>query len=159
MEGGKGGAPRLVKVSAWLCALMLFISVLPLYAISFYSHPHYDDYGFSVNVRHAWQDTGSVSALLKTVAQSAAHVRQTWQGTYLGTVLSNVQPGVFSENLYFITTFILLTAFLVCFGFFFYTVLRVLFQAGNYEITNTYQPRDVLDAAADAADQRRLLLV
>ena len=135
MEGGKGGASRLVKVSAWLCALMLLVSVLPLYAISFYSHPHYDDYGFSVNVRHTWQDTGSVSALLKTVAQSAAHVRQTWQGTYLGTVLSNVQPGVFSENLYFITTFILLTAFLVCFGFFFYTVLRVLFQAGNYEIT------------------------
>lgn len=133
MQGGKGGASRFFKVFAWLCALMLMISVLPLYAISFYSHPHYDDYGFSANVRHAWADTGSVLTLLKAAAQSASSVRQTWQGTYLGTILSNVQPGVFSENLYFLTTFILLTAFLVCFGFFFATVLRVLFNAGFHE--------------------------
>ena len=134
MLGGKSVPSRGMKVFAWLCALMLLISVLPLYAISFYSHPHYDDYGFSANVRHAWQDTGNIAALLKTAAESARSVRETWQGTYLGTILSNVQPGVFSENLYFLTTFILLTAFLLCFGFLFYTVLKVLFKAGIHEI-------------------------
>ncbi|MFH1512242.1 MAG: hypothetical protein ABIG45_02690 [Bacillota bacterium] len=134
MQSGRSGASLWVKVFAWLCALMLLAGVLPLYAISLYSHPHYDDYGFSANVRHTWEDTGSVSALLETVAESARSVRQTWQGTYLGTVLSNVQPGVFSESLYFFTTFILLTAFLLCFGFFFNTVLKLLFRAGSYEI-------------------------
>jgi len=134
MEDGKSGAPRMFRAIAWLCALMLLLGVIPLYAISFYSHPHYDDYGFSRNVRQAWQDTGSIRTLLKTAAESAANVRQTWQGTYLGTILSNVQPGVFSENLYYLTTFILLTAFLLCFGFFFYTVLKVLFHAEFHTI-------------------------
>ena len=129
MEGGKSGTPRAFKAVAWLCALMLLLSVIPLYAISLYSHPHYDDYGFSRNVHQTWQDTGSVLAVFKTAAQSAANVRQTWQGTYLGTILSNVQPGVFSESLYFLTTFLLLTAFLFCFYFFFQTVLKVLFRA------------------------------
>ncbi len=134
MLGGKSGPSRGMKGFAWLCALMLFISVVPLYAISVYSHPHYDDYGFSENIRHAWQDSGSLATLFKTVSESARSVRETWQGTYLGTVLSNIQPGVFSENLYFLTTFILLTAFLFCFGFFFYTVLKALFGAGGHEI-------------------------
>ena len=89
---------------------------------------------FSANVRHTWQDTGNIGALLKTAAESARSVRETWQGTYLGTILSNVQPGVFSESLYFLTTFILLTAFLLCFGFLFYTVLKILFKAGICEI-------------------------
>ncbi len=134
MQGVKGSALPREKVVAWLCALMLLVSVLPLLAISFYSHPHYDDYGFSANVHHAWLDSGNMVTLLKTAAQSAVSVRQNWQGTYLGTILSNVQPGVFSENLYFLTTFILLAAFLLCFGFFFATVLRVWFKAAGYEI-------------------------
>ena len=129
MQGGKGGASLREKVFAWLCVLMLLVSILPLYTISVYSHPHYDDYGFSSNVRHAWQDSGSIGTLLQTAVQSARNVRQTWQGTYLGTILSNVQPGVFSENLYFLTTVILLTAFLLCFAFFFHTVLRLLCKA------------------------------
>ena len=134
MQGGKSGASSRGKVLAWLCVLMLFVSILPLYAISFYSHPHYDDYGFSYHVRHAWQDSGSLATLLQTAVQSARSVRQTWQGTYLGTILSNIQPGVFSENLYFLTAFILLTAFLLCFAFFFYTVLRVWFKAERWQI-------------------------
>ncbi|HPF89002.1 MAG TPA: hypothetical protein PK537_13235, partial [Candidatus Limiplasma sp.] len=133
MQLGKGGTRRAVKVFAWLCALMLLIGVIPLYAISFYSHPHYDDYGFSANVHHTWLDSGSLFAVLQTTVESARNVRQTWQGTYLGTILSNIQPGVFSENLYFLTTFILLTAFLLCFGFFFRTVLRIGYKANGYE--------------------------
>ncbi len=134
MEGGKVSTSRAFKALAWLCALMLLASVIPLYAIAFYSHPHYDDYGFSINVRHAWLDTGDIGTLMQTVAQSAETVRQTWQGTYLGTVLSNLQPGVFSESLYFLTAFFLLTAFLAGFFYFFHTVLRVLFLADFHQI-------------------------
>lgn len=133
MQAVEGGAKRSMKVLAWICALMLVVSVLPLYAISFYSHPHYDDYGFSGDVHHAWMDGADLGTLLKTVAESAANVRQTWQGTYLGTILSNLQPGVFSESLYFLTTFFLLTILLVCFGFFFQTVLHIWCKAGRYE--------------------------
>jgi hypothetical protein len=111
------------RLLAWLCALVLAASVLPLYVLSLYNHPYYDDYLFSAQVHAAWQKTHSLGAVLEAAVQSVAYTRATWQGTYTGTILSNVQPGVFSESLYFLTTFLLLTVFLLCFGF----LLKVLF--------------------------------
>ncbi len=110
------------RLAAVLCALALLASALPLYAISLYNHPYYDDYGFSADVHAVWKQTGSLSAVFAQAIQSAKETRQNWQGTYTGTLLSNVQPGVFSESLYFVASFFLLTAFLVC-GWFFLTTL------------------------------------
>lgn len=112
----------LCKAFAWLCVLALVASTLPLYAISFFNHPYYDDYGFSAGVHQAWKETGSLGAVLSSAVESAAETRRTWQGTYTGTMLSNLQPGLFSEELYWIGNFVLLTALIVCFWFFFDTV-------------------------------------
>lgn len=115
---------RTKRVLAWVCALLLLVSTLPLYVISVYNHPYYDDYGFSADVHAVWQEQHSLPQVLDASLRSAQYVRNTWQGTYTGTLLSNIQPGVFSESLYFLTTFFLLTAFLLCFGFF----LKVVFM-------------------------------
>lgn len=117
-------ASRSKRLLAFFCALLLVISTLPLYVISLFNHPYYDDYNFSADVHHTWKETGSFTAVLQTTLRSAQAVRQNWQGTYTGTLLSNLQPGVFSESLYFLTTFFLLTVFLLCFGFF----LKVVFK-------------------------------
>lgn len=111
---------------AWLCVLVLILSTLPLYVISFDNHPYYDDFGFSAGVHKAWKETGSMGAVLSAAVESAADTRQTWQGTYTGTILSNLQPGLFSENLYWISSFVLLTALIVCFWFFFDTAFGQL---------------------------------
>ena len=118
---------------ALLCILLLLAGTLPLYAIAFYNHPYYDDFGFSADVRAVWQATHNPAQVLTTALSSAAAVRQRWQGNYTGTLLSNVQPGVFSEGLYYLTTFILLTAHLLCFGFLLHTVLRRVLRAGRAE--------------------------
>ena len=90
------------RLAAVLCALALLVSVIPLYAISLYNHPYYDDYGFSAEVHQVWKETGSLTAVLRQAIESAKVTRQDWQGTYTGTLLSNVQPGIFSESLYFV---------------------------------------------------------
>ncbi|MBE5793196.1 MAG: hypothetical protein E7323_00745 [Clostridiales bacterium] len=110
------------RLAAVLCALALLASALPLYAISVYNHPYYDDYSFSADVHQVWQETGSLSAVLRQAIQSAKETRQNWQGNYTGTLLTNVQPGIFSESLYFVASLILLTAFLLCGWFFLGTV-------------------------------------
>ena len=107
----------------WLSVAALVLGALPLYAISLYNHPYYDDYGFSAKAHQAWRDTGSVGAVLRAAWESALETRQGWQGTYTGTLLSNVQPGIFSEQLYFIGTFVLLTALIACFLCFFSVVM------------------------------------
>ncbi len=114
---------RTLRTLAVLCSvLMLLVSALPLYAISLYNHPYYDDYGFSAAVHQVWKETGSFGAVLRQALVSAQETRMNWQGTYTGTLLSNVQPGVFSEGLYWIGAVFLLTAFLGCGWFFLATV-------------------------------------
>ncbi len=119
MQSGKQSLRRLAVLG---CVLLLVLSALPLYAISFYNHPYYDDYGFSAGVHQVWLETGSFGAVLRQALSSARETRLGWQGTYTGTLLSNVQPGVFSEGLYWIGTFFLLTAFLLSGWFFLATV-------------------------------------
>ena len=116
----------LTTAFAWLCVLALVLSTLPLYAIAFYNHPYYDDFGFSAGVHQAWKETGSLAAVFAAAWESAGHTRQTWQGTYTGTMLSNLQPGLFSESLYWIGSFLLLTALIVCFWLFFEIVFAKL---------------------------------
>lgn len=130
-RGGAWRNPR--KLLALACALLLAVGTLPLYAIAFANHPYYDDYSFSGGVRQVWQQTRDPLAVLGAAVAGAREVRANWQGTYTGTFLSHVQPGVFAENLYWITTFLLLTAYLLGFGFFFTTVLRTVLRAGRAE--------------------------
>ena len=106
----------------WLSVAALVVGTLPLYAISFSNHPYYDDYGFSAGVHQAWTQEGTLGAVLSAAWESARWTRENWQGTYTGTLLSNVQPGVFSEGLYFLGTFVLLTAMIACFLYFFAVV-------------------------------------
>lgn len=115
----KNKASRKRRIATLGCIVVLTLSVLPLYAISFYNHPYYDDFNFSAGVHSVWQETGSLSAVLTAAWAGAKEVRATWQGTYTGTLLSNIQPGVFDEGLYFIGSLFILTAFLLCFGYFF----------------------------------------
>ncbi len=124
---------RAVRLLAVGCVLLLLAGVLPLYAISFYNHPYYDDYNFSQGVHAVWAETHSLPQALSAAFAGAQNVRATWQGTYTGTLLTNLQPGVFSESLYWLTTFVLLTAFLLCFGYFYKTVFRTVLGAGRAE--------------------------
>lgn len=110
------------RVATLSCIVILALSVLPLYAISFYNHPYYDDFNFSAGVHSVWRETGDLGAVLATAWTGAKEVRDTWQGTYTGTLLSHIQPGVFDESLYFIGSFFILTAFLLCFGYCFKVV-------------------------------------
>lgn len=113
---------KIRRITAWICVLVLVLSTLPLYAICVYNHPYYDDYGFSAGVHQAWKQTGSLSGVLQAAVDSARNTRQNWQGTYTGTMLSNLQPGLFSESLYWIANVFLLTAFIGCFLVFFAAV-------------------------------------
>ena len=56
---------RLRRGLLWLSVAALVLGALPLYAISLYNHPYYDDYGFSAKAHQAWRDTGSVGAVLR----------------------------------------------------------------------------------------------
>ena len=66
----------------WVCvlAVVLVASLVPLLAIAQYSHPSADDYPYALATHAAWQETGSVWAVLRAAAHTVAQRYQTWQG-------------------------------------------------------------------------------
>ncbi len=117
------------RVVAALCVLLRLAGVAPMYAIAFYNHPYYDDFGFTIEPHAVWRDTGDVGATLRAGWERAKLERSTWQGTYTSTVLSAVQPGVFSETYYYWTTLLLLTSLLLGVGFAVWAFCREMLNA------------------------------
>ncbi len=115
------------RVLVWLCVTVLLLSLLPLYALSFYNHACYDDFGFSILTHDAWRDSGSWLETIRAAVQNTIGIRQTWEGTYATSFISALQPAVSGEHLYWLTTLVLLSFFLFALWFFFrQMLLRVL---------------------------------
>ena len=113
----------------WLCVAALLVTLLPLYALSFYNHACYDDFGFSIRTHEAWRDTGSLLSTLRAAVENTVTIRQTWEGTYATSFLSALQPALGGEGLYWLTTALLLTFFLLSLGFFLRQVVMRLLGA------------------------------
>lgn len=118
------------RLIAFLCAFVLLASLVPLYVLALYNHPFYDDFGFSIQIHHVWNQTGSVGEAVKEAWQNMLNTRRTWQGNYTATFLSGIQPGVFDEQLYFLTTVILLTSLVIGCSTLIVSALRKLLKAG-----------------------------
>lgn len=106
------------KMLMWLCIAALLMSVVPLYALSAYNHACYDDFGFTLRTHGVWRETGSVLETAKAAIINTVEMRNTWQGTFSTSVISAMQPAQFDEGLYWMTTALLLTAFLAALWFF-----------------------------------------
>ncbi len=106
------------RAVAWLCLLMLLLGILPLYAQALYNHSFYDDLGFSLLTRGAWEGTGNLFAVLEAGVRNTLGIRNTWEGTYSTSFISAFQPALFGEGAYWATTFVLLTVFLLAVWYF-----------------------------------------
>lgn len=87
-----------------ILAGLFVLSLLPVLAVAFYNHPRADDYTYGAVLRKVI-DAGQ--GFPDAVAAIAAYVRSTyahWQGSFSAVVLFTLQPGVFSDNAYWLTT-------------------------------------------------------
>ena len=104
------------RISSRLLCLMLtallLISLVPLYALSFFNHACYDDFGFSIRTHAAVQAGGGFAGAVAAAFENTVIIRNTWEGTYTTSFISALQPAIFGEGNYWITTAILLTFFL-----------------------------------------------
>lgn len=126
------------RALVWLCVAALLISLTPLYIISFYNHACYDDLGFSLLTRDAWLDTGSFISTVEAAVRNTTGIRQTWEGTYATSFISALQPALFGEGLYWLTTVILLSFFLISLWIFMRRVLVRLLGADKQAFWMAY---------------------
>ncbi len=103
---------------------LLLLSLIPLIWIAFYNHPANDDFVFGLRTMRAWRDTGSLGELLQAAAEEVKAAYGSWQGSFSAVFLFALQPGIFDESLYWITTPVLLAFLLGGTMTFCWTVLR-----------------------------------
>lgn len=111
------------RIIAVIMLIIFFVSLIPIIIASFYSHPVQDDFGYSYLVHEAINNNGALDKVIKAAFQKTLDTYLTWQGTYAAVFIMTLQPGVFSQDYYFLTTLILLTALIVSTFCFTYTVL------------------------------------
>lgn len=104
---------KLISLIALILVAGLFISLIPLLVSSLYARPLFDDFGYSASVRQAVQAGSGVKGVLSAVWQEISYRYETWQGTYAAIGLFSIQPAAFSDNLYFLTTVVMLVALIV----------------------------------------------
>jgi hypothetical protein len=87
---------------------LLILSLLPLFAIAIYSRPGVDDFKYGADTRIAYVTTHNIVAVLTVALDTAIETYNTWQGTFSSVFLFSLQPGVFNETVYPVTTFVML---------------------------------------------------
>lgn len=85
------------------------LSLLPIMVLGVYNHPCADDYMYGAACRNVIDAGGSFLDVIKTACNVVVNYWYGWQGTYSSIFFMNLQPGLYREGLYALTTPIMLT--------------------------------------------------
>lgn len=95
------------KTVAVFMTILYVGSLIPLFIIAKYNYPSADDYSIGETCRHAWTETHSVLAVLWQAAVMAWEDFFHWMGYFSSIFLMSAHPGVFGEEVYAVTTYIM----------------------------------------------------
>lgn len=121
----KKKAFTLLTISA---VIIFIISLIPIFIASFYAHPVTDDLRFSALVHKAILNGGGFFDVISASCQQVVKSYYDWQGTFSAIFIFSLQPGVFSDNLYCLTTFIMVFALTFSTYFFIDTIVSKLLK-------------------------------
>ena len=116
-----------------LCLAALLLSLVPLLYVSRYNHPTGDDIYYGLDAHMVWESTHSLPRTIGNALQGVAHDYQRWQGTYAAMFLMRLQPSVFSDNLYFLTPFLVIGLLLWGNGYLLRQLGRYVIPLNRYE--------------------------
>mgnify|MGYP000017640997 CR=1 FL=1 len=108
--------------------IIFILSLIPVLYIAIYNHPSVDDFFNGNLARDTFQETRSVYKTLSTAYDNTLHTYNSWQGSFSSVFLMSLQPTIWSDNLYFLTTFIMLLSFIISSFFFSYELLVKLLK-------------------------------
>ncbi len=117
------------KIVLLFVLIALIGSLIPILLISQYNHPSADDFSYGDKAYRAFQATGSPIKAVKAAAERAAIMYNVWQGTYSACFLMALQPSIWGENGYFMSTVILLFSLIFSTLFFSYKLFVVLLKS------------------------------
>ena len=111
--------------------LICLIILLPIICTCKYIHSYADDYMYGIETHKTWQETHSIIEVIKTATSKTAEIYETWQGSFCAVFLMTLQPAIFGEQYYFITTIILLGSFIFANFYFMKIALKDYLKTSN----------------------------
>ncbi len=121
---------RIIAVLSLIC---LFLALLPLYRLTLYTIPRYDDFGYGRSMWEAQRYGYGIGTILKVGFETAKGFHYSWQGTYSSIFMMAQMPGALGFQYYFIGPVILITSL----------VVSVMFM--SMVLTGAYLKGDVWD--------------
>lgn len=99
---------RLIRLTLAIALIALICVLVPMMLAARYNFPSADDFRFGAETRRVLIDTGSFLAVIGEAARVTADTYMTWQGSFTGIFLMALQPAIFGEGAYWVTTPIML---------------------------------------------------
>lgn len=123
------------KTFALFSVIVLFISTLPLIVIGFFNHPSADDFNYTILTAAALREHTGIAAFFAVIA--AAIERATsywgiWQGTYAMSFIAALRPSLFSEQLTFLHSVILIGILVLSIFYLYHVLLCKILGADKY---------------------------
>lgn len=101
---------QLELIIIFLCVFIIF----PLLVIGVFNRPSADDFFYSIRTYQAVQAGGGFAEIIKAAWETDISFYHSWQGLYSSAFLLALQPGIFGEPLYAITTPTILFFAFIC---------------------------------------------
>lgn len=110
--------------------IVFLISLLPVLLLALYNYPGADDFSASYTLRHAWVENGSLWAVFVKALEYVKYTYFQWSGLFMSMFWTSLQPAIFGEQYYWVTTFISIFLLLTG-GFYLWHVLVEKYLGGN----------------------------
>lgn len=125
------------KVDEKSTFIILFIGIIiiliPMLVIAKYDVPCADDYNYGLLTHLEWEQSHSILNVLKKSVQQVKQSYFDWQGTYSAVFAFSLQPAIFGEEWYPLTTFIMLISLCGGISYLFIIVFRQILNATWYQ--------------------------
>ena len=111
------------RIYLYCIIIISFLLLLPMLRIGFYSHPSFDDFGYSATTYHVYNETHSIPLTIKEAFDNSIKMTSSWQGLYTAAFVQALQPAIFGVRYYAFTSIIsIATIWIPVFLFFYYTL-------------------------------------
>lgn len=111
----------------------IVILLIPMLVIARYNVSCTDDYSYGLFPHLAWEQSHSLLEVLKEGVHTVSHYYSGWQGTYSAVFVFSLQPAIFGEEWYPLTTYFMLLSLCGGIVYLFAVVFRRILSAAWYQ--------------------------
>lgn len=123
------------KNLAILSVTLLLLSTLPLIIIGFYNHPSADDFNYTILTGQALRNSTGITsffAVIGAAIERATSYWGVWQGTYAMSFIAALRPSLFSEQLTFLHSVILIGIVILSIFYLYHVILCKILEFDLY---------------------------